>query len=221
MAKILGIDEAGRGAVIGPMVLAGVVIDEKDTKKLIEMGVKDSKMLKPEKREELFQQIKDIALDHVILQIPAHEIDKQRKTTNLNRIEAHMMAQIIKAMKADVAYVDAPQVSTEKFKILLLDLAKNHTEIISENKADETYPVCSAASILAKVIRDDEIKKLKKELKHDFGVGYPHDKRTIDFLKKLIKKGKYPDFVRKSWVTASEIKKEKEQKSLKYYKDNK
>lgn len=218
MTKILGIDEAGRGAVIGPMVLAGVVIDEKDTQKLIRMGVKDSKMLKPEKREELFQQVKDIAIDHVILQIAAHEIDRQRKTINLNRIEAHMMAQIIKSMKADKAYVDAPQVSTNKFKIILLDLAKNDTEIISENKADETYPVCSAASILAKVTRDREIEKLKKKVNHDFGVGYSHDERTINFLKKLIKNGKYPDFVRKSWTTASEIKKEKEQKSLKYYK---
>ena len=179
MTKILGIDEAGRGAVIGPMVLAGVVIDEKDSKKLIEMGVKDSKMLTPMKREDLFDKVKDIAIDNVILQIAAHEIDRQRETINLNMIEAQMMAQIIKSMKADKAYVDAPQVSTNKFKVLLLDLAKNHTEIISENKADETYPVCSAASILAKVTRDREIEKLKKKVNHDFGVGYPHDERTI------------------------------------------
>jgi len=218
MTKILGIDEAGRGAVIGPMVLAGVMIDEKDAEKLIKMGVKDSKMLTPKKREDLFEKVKDVAIDHVILQIAAHEIDRQRETINLNMIEAQMMAQIIKSMKADKAYVDAPQVSTHKFKVLLLDLAKNHTEIISENKADETYPVCSAASILAKVTRDREIEKLKKKVNHNFGVGYPHDERTINFLKKLVKNGKYPDFVRKSWITASEIKKEKEQKSLKYYK---
>lgn len=221
MVKILGIDEAGRGAVIGPMVLAGVVIDEKDTSKLIQMGVKDSKMLTPERREEFFDKVKKVAVDHVIIQISADEIDTKREIINLNMIEAEIMAQIIKAMGADKAYVDTPQVSTEKFKIILLDLAKNHTEIIAENKADETYPVCSAASILAKVTRDREIEKLKKQVNHNFGVGYSHDERTINFLKELVKEGEYPKFVRKSWITASEIKKEKEQKSLKDYKNNK
>jgi ribonuclease HII len=220
MAKILGIDEAGRGSVIGPLVMAGVVIDEKDNEKLREMGVKDSKLLTPKKRSDLFQKIKDISLDHVVLQISPSEIDTLRKVTNLNKIEAKMMAEIIKAMKADKAYVDAPQVSTEKFKILLLDLAKNDTEIVAENNADVNYPVCSAASILAKVTRDGEIEKLKKKVNYDFGVGYSHDERTVGFLKKLINDGKYPDFVRKSWITASEIKKEKEQKSLKDYKKN-
>ena len=221
MKKLLGIDEAGRGAVLGPLVLAGVVIKEEDTQKLIKMGVKDSKMLTPEKREYLFEKVKDIATDHVILQVKAHEIDELRETINLNRIEANLMAQIIKSMKADRAYVDAPQVSTEKFRILLQDLSKTNTEIISENKADENYPVCSAASILAKVTRDREIEKLKKKLGKDIGVGYPHDERTINLLKELAEKGDYPNYVRKSWITASEIKKEKEQKSLKDYKDNK
>lgn len=221
MVKILGIDEAGRGSVLGPLVLAGVVINEEDTQKLIKMGVKDSKMLTPEKREYLFEKVKELAKDHVILQVKAYEIDEMRKTTNLNRIEANMMSQIIKNLKADKAFIDTPQVSTEKFKIILQDLSKTKTELITENKADETYPVCSAASILAKVTRDREIEKLKKKLGKDIGVGYPHDEKTIKHLKELAEKGEYPDYVRKSWITASEIKKEKEQKSLKDYKNNK
>lgn len=218
MATILGIDEAGRGSVIGPLVIGGVLIDEKDEAKLRRIGVRDSKMLTPRQREILYPKIKKIAKDYVSLKISAKEIDELRKIINLNKIEAAKMAQIIKTMKADRAYVDAPQVSTEKFKMILLALAKNKTEIIAENYADLKYPVVSAASVIAKVERDREIEKIKKRIKYDFGVGYPHDERTINFLKHLIQKGKYPDFVRKSWVTALEIKKGKEQKTLKEYK---
>jgi len=129
------------------MVIAGVMIDEKDESKLRKIGVKDSKMLTPHQRERLFPLIKKIAKDYVALKISAKEIDELRKIKNLNIIEAEKMAQIIKTMGADKAYVDTPQASTGKFKAILLNLAKNHTEIIAENYCDETYPVCSAASV--------------------------------------------------------------------------
>lgn len=220
MATILGIDEAGRGAVIGPLVLAGVMIDEKDEQKLRDIGVKDSKMLKPEQRERMFEQIKAVAKDYAIVKISAKEIDEGRVIKNLNRLEAEKMGEIIRILKADRAYVDAPQVSTDKFKQYLLALAKNHTEIIAENYADKTYPVCSAASILAKVERDREIEELKKEVGYDFGVGYSHDERTINFLRHLLDKhkGEFPDFVRKSWITAIDIKEKRAQKKLAEFK---
>jgi len=221
MVKILGIDEAGRGSVIGPMVIGGVLIDEKDSNKLKIIGVKDSKLLSPKQREALYPKIKKIAKDHVILKISAKEIDELRKTTNLNKIEAEKMAQIIKAMKADKAYVDAPQVSTEKFKNILLTLAKNKTEIIAENYADLKYPVVSAASIIAKVERDKDIEKIKKIVGFDFGVGYSHDQRSIEFVKKCLKEKKYLEFIRQSWITVSNLKVKKEQKTLKEYKRNK
>jgi len=254
MSTILGIDEAGRGAVIGPLVVGGVLIDKEKEQELKNIEVKDSKLLTPKKREELEGKIKLIAKDFVLIKISAKEIDESRaKGTNLNRIEAEKMAQIIKLTKADHAYVDAPQVSTEKFKNILLNLIKNktseptdkisrpyearsdsgssghqstrakglvdarpkfHTEITSENKADVKYPVVAAASILAKVERDREIELLKKKVGVNFGVGYPHDERTINFLKSLLEKGNYPDFVRKSWITAIEIKNKKAQRQI-------
>ena len=218
MATILGIDEAGRGSVIGPMVLAGVLINEEDEVKLRKIGVRDSKMLSEKRRKMLYPLVKKIAKDHVILKISAKEIDELRKTTNLNKIEAEIMAQIIKAMKADRAYVDAPQVSTEKFKNILLALAKNNTEIIAENYADIKYPVVSAASIIAKVERDREIKKIKKKVNFDFGVGYSHDERSIEFVKKCLKDKKNLEFIRHSWITTKDLKNKKEQKTLKEYK---
>lgn len=217
MTTILGIDEAGRGSVIGPMVLAGVLIDKKDENKLRKIGVKDSKLLSPLQRKRLYPLITKIAKDHVSIKISAKEIDELRKTTNLNKIEAEKMAQIIKTMKADTAYVDAPQVSTEKFKAILLALAKNKTEIIAENYADLKYPVCSAASIIAKVERDKEVEKIKKIVGFDFGVGYSHDTRSIEFVKKALKEKKYLEFIRHSWITVSDIKSKKEQKTLEEY----
>lgn len=200
------------------MVIAGVMINEEDEDKLRKIGVKDSKMLKPHQRERLYPLIKKIAKDYVALKVSAKEIDETRKIKNLNIIEAEKMAQIIKAMDADIAYVDTPQTSTEKFKAILLALAKNHTKIIAENYCDETYPVCSAASIIAKVERDREVEKIKKLVGFDFGVGYSHDYRSIDFIKKCLKDRKCLEYIRHSWVTVDGLKSKKEQKSLKEYK---
>jgi ribonuclease HII len=200
------------------MVIAGVMINEEDEDKLRKIGVKDSKMLSPHQREKLFPLIKKIAKDYVALKVSAKEIDETRKVKNLNIIEAEKMAQIIKTLGADIAYVDTPQASTGKFKAILLNLAQNHTEIIAENYCDETYPVCSAASIIAKVERDREVEKIKKIVGFDFGVGYSHDSRSIEFVKKCLKEKKHLEYLRHSWVTVDGLKSKKEQKSLKEYK---
>ena len=214
MKTILGIDEAGRGSVIGPMTIAGLMIDSKDEFKLKELGVKDSKLLTKVQREFMFDKIKDIAKDYVILSISASEIDELRKITNLNKIEGKKMAEIIKTLNPDVAILDAPQVSTDKFKHFVQSLIKNNTKIISENSADLNYPVCAGASILAKVTRDREVEEIKKKVDFDFGVGYPHDEKSIEFVKKCLKEKKNLKYLRHSWVTVSELVKEKEQKRL-------
>jgi len=200
------------------MTIAGVLIEEKNEEKLRKIGVKDSKMLSPRQRERLFPLIKKIAKDYAVLKISAKEIDELRKEKNLNIIEAEKMAQIIKTLKANKAYVDTPQKSTEKFKAILLNLAQNHTEIVAENYCDERYPVCSAASIIAKVERDKEVEKIKKIVGFDFGVGYSHDQRSIEFVKKCLKEKKHLEFIRHSWITVDNLKSKKEQKSLKEYK---
>lgn len=217
MMLILGIDEAGRGAVLGPMVICGAVAEEKNLPKLKAIGVKDSKLLTPAQREKLYPQIKKILKDWVVLKVSAQEIDELRKKINLNRIEAEHMAQIIAAVKADKAYIDAPQVSTEKFKAVLQDLSKTKTELIVENFADVKYPICSAASIIAKVDRDAEIQKIKEKVGVDFGVGYSHDARTIAFVRDCLKKGKYLEYIRHSWETVAGLKAKLKQKSLKEF----
>lgn len=209
LIKILGIDEAGRGSVIGPLVICGLVIDEKDEHKLREIKVKDSKQLTPKKREELAPKIEKIATHIVVLRVPACKIDaNRRKGVNLNQIEAIKMAEIINLLEPDKAIIDSPAYNTNKFRDYLWSKLENkNVELACENYADETYPVVSAASIIAKVDRDANIEELKKKVGYDFGVGYPHDAKTIEFLNKLAEQdgGRLPMFVRHTWDTAERI----------------
>lgn len=216
---ILGIDDAGRGAVIGPLVIAGVLMKEEDIPKLVQLGVKDSKLLSPRRRELLAVEIKRIALKHSVIKLSPKDIDKVvqtgRKLHKLNRLEAQTMAKVIELLKPDIAYVDASDVLEERFKKHISECLPFKVEIISEHKADRKYPIVSAASIIAKVERDKEIAELKE--KHgDFGCGYPTDPKTISFLRRCLKKfGEYPDFVRKSWKPAKKAKSEKDSRQMK------
>jgi ribonuclease HII len=212
MATVLGIDEAGRGAVIGPMVVAGVLADEGMLPSLVAAGVRDSKLLSHRQRERLAPLIKRTAKDYVVLKVPATKIDELRKIKSLNRIEAELIAQIIKVLRAPRAYVDAPQVSLEKFKRAIQEIAKTRTQLVVENYADRRYAIVAAASILAKVERDAAVRKIEKRYGIRVRTGYPHDPSTIAFLTRC--RGKYPPFVRKSWATVIELAKKSEQRSL-------
>ncbi len=209
---IAGVDEAGRGCVIGPLVVAGVAVKSENLQLIAGLGVKDSKLLTAKKREELYPEILKLTQNHHIIKIPPAQIDKvvrsSRVLHKLNRLEAQTMAKIIEALKPDQAYVDAADVLADRFGYHISECLKCKTKIISQHKADSTFPVVSAASIVAKVERDSEISKLR--LKHgDFGSGYLTDEKTMVFLKRLLDgKGEFPSFIRKSWKPAQRAKSE-------------
>ena len=115
---ICGIDEAGRGPVIGPMVMAGVLIDEKDEEKLKKLGVKDSKLLEPETREKLFKKILAVAKDYKIISLTPDIIDDALKSdnTNLNRLEAATTAEILNHLKPDRAIIDLPEKNPKRYQ---------------------------------------------------------------------------------------------------------
>jgi len=217
--RIVGVDDAGRGAVIGPLVIAGVLIDEKDSPRLRELGVRDSKRLSPNRREQLAKEIKKLASKYHIIKLLPAEIDKVvetgKKLHRLNRLEAQTMAKIITTLKPDIAYVDASDVLANRFKNHIAESLSFDVQIVSEHKADAKYPIVSAASIIAKVERDKAIAELR-ERHGDLGCGYPTDARTIEFLESWIQKfGFYPDFVRKSWKPAKRLKTRAEAKQTK------
>jgi ribonuclease HII len=200
------------------MVIAGVVIDKKDEKKLKVFGVKDSKELSPKRREELAPFIERTAKSIIVLRVPACKIDSYRaKKINLDRIEAMKMAEIIDMCNADRIYVDSLEFNPGKFKqIILSNLPNKKFDLVVENYSDETYPVVGAASIIAKIERDKAIEEIKRKEGIDFGVGYSHDGRTIDFVKKLIKERKeLPNYVRQSWITTQLLKEDSWQKRIK------
>jgi len=210
---IAGVDEAGRGCVIGPLVVAGVMVEAEVLPILTELGVKDSKLLTPQKRELLYPAILQLTEKVHTIKVPPCEIDKVvgtvRQLHKLNRLEAQTMAQVIEALKPDEAYVDAADTVEHRFGHHIQECLKIKTRIVSRHKADRIYPVVSAASIIAKVERDREITKLKVDY-GDFGSGYLTDEKTVAFLRQLIERSdEYPSFVRKSWKPAKRVKSEK------------
>jgi ribonuclease HII len=217
MPTICGIDEAGRGPVIGPLVISGILIEEKDLDKLRNLKVRDSKLLTPKQREFLYKEIKKIIIKEKTIIIDNHEVDYalNSEELNLNRLEAVKTAMIINYLKPDKVTIDCPSVNIKSYVEYLKTFIKYEPQIKAEHKADYKYTEVSGASIIAKVTRDREIEKLKKKYKVDFGSGYPSDPVTQEFLKKNY--DKY-DFFRKTWSTYKNIAEGKKQKSLIDYK---
>ncbi len=200
---IAGIDEAGKGPVLGPMCVAGVLLDEKKLDALARLGVKDSKQLSPKKREALAVKIKKLADRYFILEVSPSQIDELRKIMTMNEIMVACYVRVLQELKPDRAFVDAADVNAERFGENIKKKYAREIEITSEHKADEKYPIVSAASILAKVQRDTLVKKLEEKIGVEIGSGYPSDPKTISFLEKWIQKhGSLPDFARSSWETS-------------------
>jgi ribonuclease HII len=206
---IAGVDDAGRGAVIGPLVIAGVLLRHEDLRTLKELGVKDSKLLTPHRREVLAKEIREIVEKISVQKLRPSEVDtvvsSGRRLHKLNWLEAQTMAKVIEELRPSLVYVDASDVLEERFKQHILECLPFRVDVVSEHKADRNYVAVSAASIIAKVERDKEIAILREAQGH-FGSGYPSDQRTINFLEHLMKKScEYPDFVRKSWKPAKRV----------------
>ena len=203
--KFGGIDEAGRGPVIGPLVIAAVVVDEGNIQKLENLGVKDSKKLSPGRRESLFNEIINVLDDYVIIELWPKEIDGRGGTMNEFEVENFVKALNSLKVKPDVLYIDAADVKEERFGELIREKLDFSPEIVAEHRADDKYLPVSAASILAKVTRDRAVEKLK-EVYGEIGSGYPSDPRTRAFLEDYYRKhGSFPPIVRKSWKTLKKI----------------
>ena len=204
---VCGIDEAGRGSVIGPLVIAGISIKKSNIKKLENIGVRDSKALTKNKRNFLFDKILDVSEFVCIYKLDCKTIDENVYQKKLNKLEGIIMSSIIKYISADIAYVDSCDINIDRYTNYLksnLNL-KNNINIIAMHKADRLNPIVSAASIIAKVTRDREIQILE-EIFQNIGSGYPSDKKTMCFIKNWIKEYKeFPNFVRKSWRPIKEI----------------
>ncbi|MBI2662903.1 ribonuclease HII [Candidatus Woesearchaeota archaeon] len=213
MVLILGVDEAGRGPVIGSLFIAGVYLEDSEESKLKEIKVRDSKLILKKKRFEIYEDIKRVA-KHVLIKVEPNEIDSflERDDLNLNWLEAHKTAEIINKVNPSKVYIDSPSPNKKAYSDYIRKLLKNkEVELIVDHKAESKYPVVAAASIVAKVNRDREVESLEKRY-GNIGPGYTSNPITQKFVKENW--DKHPELFRKSWITWKNHKDAKEQKKL-------
>lgn len=206
--NILGIDEAGRGPVLGSLIVAGIVINDEKVKVLERMGIKDSKRLTPTRRKILSRKLKNM-FDYHTVTITAKDIDNLRaRGVNLNEIEKIAMLKVVEALKdkTDLVIIDSLDVKPERLEGEVKSVFPQ-LDIKAEHKADDIYIPVAAASILAKVERDESISEINKEYLKlgGIGSGYPSDPKTKKFLTNFTY-DEMPDFVRKSWNTVLKLK---------------
>lgn len=187
--NIIGIDDATKCPCIGSIFLAGVVANEEIIQEWQALGVKDSKLVAPKKREYLAEIIKKSALDFYITEMPPHMIDD--KSYNLNEWEMVVVLKILKKLTQepiDEIYIDNWETTRSGFdkryeQLVTANLKKklSSSRIIAEHRADENYTIVGAASILAKTSSDEQYRKYKKKY-GDFGSGSPADPKTRLFM---------------------------------------
>jgi len=208
MRLSVGIDEAGRGCVIGPLVVACVAADAADRKWFWANNVRDSKIVPPKQRDELAQKIKERCWFQVkIVQPPKIDIAVRDRSRTLNGLELELMAELLREFqdaheeREALALVDAPSINAQGF-LEQLFVASNWDDMATlraKHEADRRDRTVGAASIIAKTERERLIAKLKKELGINFGCGYSHDETTRSFVTTCPPDAAY---VRWTWKTA-------------------
>lgn len=193
-----GVDEAGRGSVMGPLVVGTVFVE--DDSVLRDIGVRDSKKLTPKRREAMYEAITEAVPYWNVVIATAADVDSRREEMSLNEVELRMFAEAVSSQPRDVVYADCPDVNEVSFTERLSKLLGPDVTVVAKHKADDTYPVVSAASIVAKVTRDRMLDDIRREYDVNIGSGYPSDHYTMDFIAQWIKdNGKAPEHVRCSW----------------------
>jgi ribonuclease HII len=198
---IAGIDEAGRGPVIGPLVVCCAFCRREDEKKLKKLSVKDSKKLSPSQREAMYAELKKFCTFRWA-EISAADLNKLMGEMSLNDIEAKVMAGLAKQVDDADLMIDMPDRYSWTFRGRMQRFGVTRFE--AEHKADDRYPIVGAASICAKIIRDSKIAEIRKTT-CDFGSGYPGDKKTMEALRDKEKRKMLRPFVRTRWKTIEEL----------------
>ena len=204
-----GVDEAGKGPVLGSMFAAAVAGNPAD----LPEGVADSKRLAPERREELDAEIRE-HLTVGVAEIPVTRIDDPE--TDMNTLTVAAQADALSQVASDglAGHVDAGDVDEERFGRRVADAVPADVDVTAEHGADDEYDLVAAASIVAKVARDSHVEDLA-DVHGDVGSGYPSDPTTRAFLSGYVQKhGCLPDCARGSWQTSKDALAAAEQSGL-------
>ncbi len=209
---VAGLDEAGRGPVIGSLTIGCVILEEENLPLLKEIGVDDSKKISPKKRTLLSKKIKENCVKWDIFEVTSDMLNNHHdKGMSLNKIEENYFAELLNKMepKPDKVYLDAADVKEERFGVSIAKkLTYQPKKIISKHKGDAIFPIVGAASIIAKTERDTIIEDFKKHY-GEIGSGYPSDPKTRKFLTSYYEQNmKFPPIVRTFWKTLENIRRE-------------
>jgi ribonuclease HII len=215
--RVLGIDEAGRGSVLGPLVVGGFCCTEDQLETLGETGVRDSKLLAPRRREEVYELLGGVG-ERRSIALPPRTIDRFVARGGLNELELHAFAALVGEFRPDVAYVDACDPNAERFGRRLEALAGDGVRVVSRHKADRDFPVVSAASVVAKVRRDAALAALGRSAGEVVGSGYPSDPETQACVARHVGDGgRVPAWMRGSWETVQRVKRARPARTLERY----
>jgi len=197
--------------VLGPLVICLATVEKDREQELKRIGVKDSKLLTPKKREHLYGKITEICNELVVMKTTAASLNEEMKKHSLNEIEAMELGKALSLIKKppEIVHIDSPDTVAGRFCTRIRKYHTGNEQLICEHKADFNYPICSAASIIAKVERDAVIEEIKKELCCNFGSGYSSDDRTIKFLKENMHREEVHKYIRKEWATVERLKQRK------------
>jgi ribonuclease HII len=201
-------DEAGRGPVLGSLVIAAVVMPANELHHLEEHGVDDSKKLTPHRRAELAEVVRSLATEIQVVEIIASEIVSLMASKTLNEIEVLNFQRCYNRLRHPVhtLYLDAADVNEVRFgENVGAGLRAKPEVVVSKHKGDALFRVVGAASIIAKTVRDQRIEEYK-QLYGEIGSGYPSDPTTRAFLAQFAKAGEpYPPIVRTTWSTVKKV----------------
>ncbi|MCI4319917.1 MAG: ribonuclease HII [Thermoplasmata archaeon] len=211
--RILGLDEAGRGSFLGPLVVGGFVARTETAEELRTIGVRDSKLLTRERREELYDALADLGERHTVY-LPPDRVDRSVRRGELNLLEAQAFAELIRRSTPDRVVADACDVNVRRFAARLSQLSRTRAPIIARHHADRDDPMVGAASIVAKVCRDRAIEALGATLGTPIGSGYPSDVRTVEFVRRHLLTDAEAGFVRHSWATLERVKPKRAARTL-------
>ncbi|MGI0133109.1 MAG: ribonuclease HII [Thermoplasmata archaeon] len=211
---MLGIDEAGRGSWIGPLVVGGFVLGRERERRLLDLGVADSKTLSPRRREEIFAALEDVGQRLTVTLTPKH-LDPWVREGKLNELEARAFARLVRRARPTEVHVDACDPVAPRFGARVLTLSRHACTMDARHRADVDVPVVSAASIVAKVARDRAIARLERSIGEPIGSGYPSDPATQRFVRSFVgREGDGASWLRRSWAPTQRLMRERSARRL-------
>jgi len=214
---VLGLDEAGRGSVLGPLVVGGFCCTESELPAVVAAGACDSKRLAAARRADVYGRLGRLG-ERRSISLSPRTIDRFVAGGRLNELELTAFARLVRTVRPDTVIVDACDPNADRFGRRLAEESGTGAAIVSRHKADRDFPIVGAASIVAKVRRDAALASLRTAVAEELGSGYPSDPATRACVERYARDGgRIPAWMRRSWETVQSVKRARPARTLDQY----